>query len=221
MIYEADKIGLGHLNFQKESRRNMSYTLQIGRKAPNFNLPATDGKSYSLEDFKDAETLVIFFTCNHCPYVKGSDELTRKLAETFMDSGIRFVGINSNSANTYKEDSFENMKARMKRFKFPWLYLHDETQDTARAYGALKTPHFFVFDQERKLIYTGREVDNPRDTSKMTVNNLEKAFREHLSGKLISVPVTNPIGCNIKWDGKAPHWMPPEACDLVRVEKTK
>lgn len=219
MMFEADKVGLAHLNPAKKMKRDLSYTLQIGEKAQDFNLPATDGKNYSLKDFKDAKILVIFFTCNHCPYVKGSDELTRGLAEIFMDSGIRFAGINSNSPNTYEEDNFENMKSRMKRYKFPWIYLHDRTQDVARAYGALKTPHFFVFDQDRKLIYTGRAVDNPRDTSNIKVNDLERVFREHLSGKPISIPVTNPIGCNIKWEGKDPHWMPPEACDLVYVKK--
>jgi hypothetical protein len=85
----------------------------------------------------------------------------------------------------------------------------------ARAYGALRTPHFYVFDQARRLIYTGRGVDQPRDTSKMTVNNLQLALDAAVDGKPVSIPVTNPIGCNVKWDGKDAHWMPPEACDLV------
>ena len=85
----------------------------------------------------------------------------------------------------------------------------------ARAYGALRTPHFYVFDRSRKLIYTGRAVDTPRDTSKMTVNDLERALREHLAGQPLSQTKTNPIGCNVKWDGKDAHWMPAEACDLV------
>jgi len=193
----------------------MTFTLQIGEKAPDFELPATDGATYRLSDFDDAKILVIFFTCNHCPYVLGSDEVTRQTAEHFMPQGVRFVGINSNSANTYAEDSFEHMIKRMRVKKFPWLYLHDESQEVALAYGALRTPHFFVFDQGRKLIYTGRGVDNPRDTSKMTVNDLERALQEHLAGKPVSTPVTNPIGCNVKWEGKDAHWMPPEACDLV------
>jgi peroxiredoxin len=193
----------------------MTFTLQIGEKAPDFELPATDGTTYRLSDFDDAKVLVIFFTCNHCPYVLGSDEVTRQTAEHFMPQGVRFVGINSNSANTYAEDSFEHMVERMRTQKFPWLYLHDEPQKVALAYGALRTPHFFVFDRGRKLIYTGRGVDNPRDASKMTVNDLERALQEHLAGKPVSTPATNPIGCNVKWEGKDAHWMPPEACDLV------
>ncbi|MBE0537019.1 MAG: thioredoxin family protein [Phycisphaerae bacterium] len=193
----------------------MAFTLGIGQEAPDFFLPATDGQTYSLEDFSDATVLVVFFTCNHCPYVLGSDEVTRETALKFAPKGVTFVAINANSPNTYPEDSFENMIIRMKEQRFPWLYLYDATQDTAREYGALRTPHFFVFDADRRLIYTGRGVDTPRDTGRMTVNDLENALREHLAGKPITTDVTNPVGCNVKWEGKDAHWMPPDACDLV------
>lgn len=193
----------------------MAYTLETGSRAPYFNLKGTDGTLYSLDDFSEARILVVFFTCNHCPYVLGSDELTRRTAETYAPHGVRFVAINSNSPNTYAEDSFENMVLRMTEKKFPWVYLHDENQEVVKAYGALKTPHFYVFDQARRLVYTGRGVDSPRDVSKMTVNDLERTLAELVSGKKVSVPITNPIGCNIKWEGMERHWMPPEACDLV------
>lgn len=193
----------------------MAFTLLIGEKPPQFKLQATDGKAYSLSDFDSEKILVVFFTCNHCPYVIGSDEITRATALKYRPKGVKFVGINSNSENTYPEDSFENMVSRMEEFRFPWLYLHDSDQSVARLYGALRTPHFFVFDTDRKLVYTGRGLDYPRDPSKMTINNLDKTLDELTSGLKISVPVTNPIGCNIKWDGKDAHWMPPEACDLV------
>ena len=193
----------------------MSFTLSIGAKAPDFSLMATDGKTYKLADFKNAKTLVIFFTCNHCPFVKGSDEVTRKTAEKYLKKGVKFVGINSNTEKDHPDDSFEQMVERMKQNKFPWVYLRDKTQEVALAYGALRTPHFYVFDNNRKLIYTGRGVDNPRETAKMTVNDLDRALEEHLSGKPVSVPTTNPIGCNVKWEGKDEHWMPPDACDIV------
>lgn len=193
----------------------MSFTLEIGQGAPAFNLPATDGQNYSLENFKDIPWLVIFFTCNHCPYVIGSDETTRQTALKYKNKGVRLVGINSNSANTRPEDSFPNMGKRMKQHAFPWLYLHDESQQAALDYGALKTPHFFVFDEQRKLVYTGRGVDSPRDTSKMTENTLDMVLDALTSGHKPPVEITNPIGCNIKWEGKDAHWMPPEACDLV------
>lgn len=193
----------------------MAYTLQPGSKAVDFNLPATDGRYYKLSDFSKYRFLVVFFTCNHCPYVTGSDEVTRSTAEKFTEKSVGFAGINSNSENTYAEDSFSNMVNRMERHGFPWIYMHDMDQSVAKAYGALRTPHFFVFDEERKLVYTGRGVDSPRDTSRMTVNDLERALEELTSGRTVSVPMTNPIGCNIKWEGKDAHWMPPEACDLV------
>ncbi len=193
----------------------MAFTLQIGETAPDFNLPATNGNTYQLSDFSDTKVLVIFFTCNHCPYVIGSDEVTRKTFNRFATQGVTFVGINSNSKNTYVEDDFEHMVTRMQEQQFPWLYLWDESQAIAQAYGALRTPHFYVFDKARMLVYTGRAVDTPRDGSKLTVNDLERTLEEHLSGKPISTPVTNPIGCNVKWDGKDAHWMPADACDLV------
>ena len=192
----------------------MSFTIQLGEKAPDFELPATDGKTYKLSDFSE-ETLVIFFTCNHCPYVVGSDEVTRKTVEKYAGKSVKFVGINSNSVATNATDSFEHMVQRMDEHKFPWTYVRDESQEVALAYGAMRTPHFYVFDAERKLVYTGRGVDNPRETDKMTVNDLENALDEHLSGKPLTTPLTNPLGCNVKWDGKDAHWMPPDACDLV------
>ena len=192
-----------------------AFTLELGDSAPDFQLPGTDGKTYGLADFASAKALVVFFTCNHCPFVTGSDEVTRATAERFAEQGVAFVGINSNSVNTHPNDGFEHMVARMDEQRFPWAYLHDASQDVARAYGGLRTPHFFVFDQDRKLMYTGRGVDSPRDTSKMTVNDLENALEDHLAGRAVRVPKTNPIGCNVKWDGMDAHWMPPEACDLV------
>lgn len=193
----------------------MSFTLQLGDPAPDFTLPATDGRAYRLKDFRNDRVLVVFFTCNHCPYVLGSDEVTRATAQKFASRGVQFVAINSNSAATVPEDGMEGMIARMKAHNFPWRYLRDETQDVARAYGALRTPHFFVFDEKRRLAYTGRGVDNPKDTAQMSVNDLDHALTDLTTGRPLRVPVTNPIGCNVKWEGQDAHWMPPEACDLV------
>ena len=192
----------------------MSFTLQLGQKAPKFNLISTTNENISISSF-DSKFLVIFFTCNHCPYVTGSDEVTRQTANKFRDKDVSFIAINSNSANTYQEDSFENMVLRMEEYNFPWVYLHDADQEIAMKYGALKTPHFYVFNEQRKLIYTGRGVDSPLDANKITINNLELVLDELTSNTLISIPITNPIGCSVKWEGKDSHWMPPEACDLI------
>jgi peroxiredoxin len=193
----------------------MAFTLRIGEKAPDFKVQATDGKTYSLSDFAQAKALVVFFTCNHCPYVLGSDEVTRATVERFKNKGMAFIGINSNSEITHPEDDFAHMVERMKTHHFPWVYARDKSQQVAKAYGALRTPHFYVFDKDRKLVYTGRGVDNPRNTAEMTINDLDRALEEVVAGKPVSKPLTNPIGCNVKWEGKDAHWMPAEACDLV------
>ena len=193
----------------------MSFTIELGTRLPEFTLPATDGRRYSPADFGSSPYLVVFFTCNHCPYVTGSDEVTRKTAESYMPQGVTFVGINSNSKNTYAEDDFDHMVTRMKEHGFPWTYLYDEDQSIARAFGALRTPHFFLFNRQRELVYTGRAVDSPRDAARITVNDLENALEALVGGGTIEQPITNPIGCNVKWDGKDAHWMPPDACDLV------
>ena len=193
----------------------MSFTLELGAKAPDFSVVGTDGQTYDLANFAEASTLVVFFTCNHCPFVVGSDEVTRATAEKFQDKGVAFIGINSNSEKTNPTDDFDQMVLRMKEHNFPWIYARDASQEVALAYGALRTPHFYVFDADRKLVYCGRGVDQPRDTSKMQVNDLEKALAEVTAGQSVSVPLTNPIGCNVKWLDQDAHWMPADACDLV------
>ena len=193
----------------------MSFTLELGTTAPDFSVVGTDGQTYTLANFAEAATLVVFFTCNHCPFVVGSDELTRATAEKFQDKGVAFIGINSNSEKTNPTDDFDQMVLRMKEYDFPWVYARDASQEVALAYGALRTPHFYVFDADRKLVYCGRGVDQPRDTSMVQVNDLENALVEVTTGLSVSVPLTNPIGCNVKWMDQDAHWMPADACDLV------
>ena len=197
----------------------MAFTLSLGAPAPDFWLPATDGKCYKLSDFKDAKALIISFTCNHCPGVIGTNPDLRLTAERYIPKGAAFIGINSNNILPHPDDSFKEMIALMEREKYPWTYLRDEAQTAAFAYGALRTPHFFVFDADRKLVYTGRSVDQPYDATKVTVRDLDNALEEHFAGKPITVPVTNPIGCNVKWEGEDQHWMPADACDLVLPAK--
>jgi peroxiredoxin len=194
----------------------MSFTLALGAKAVDFSLPATDGKTYSLQSFKSADALVVFFTCNHCPFVIGSDEQTRETALKFKSKDVVFVGINSNSVSVHAEDSFDYMVKRMDEQKFPWVYCYDESQQIALKYGALRTPHFYIFNKDRVLVYTGRGIDNPRQGDKATINDLDRALTELVAGLPQSIPTTNPIGCNVKWIGQDAHWMPPDACDLVR-----
>lgn len=193
----------------------MAFTLPLGAKALDFSLPGVDGKSYSLADFKDAKLVVVVFSCNHCPFVLGSDDRLKALYTAYKPRGVAWVAINSNETTHHPDDSFEHMTARAREDKLPWPYLRDESQEVARAYGALRTPHFYVFDADRRLRYTGRMDDNPMDASKATTHELADALGALLAGKAPPVPLTNPIGCNVKWIGKDAHWMPPEACDLV------
>jgi len=193
----------------------MSFTLTLGSKAPDFSLPGTDGKTYSLANFKDAKVLVVLFTCNHCPYVIGSEERMIKFYNDYAPKGVALVGINSNEIEQHPMDSFELMKQRVREKSIKWPYLRDDSQEVAIAYGALRTPHYYVFDATRKLRYTGRMDDNPRNPGMEKTHELRDAMDAILAGKEPAVPLTNPIGCNVKWKGKDHHWMPPEACDLV------
>jgi peroxiredoxin len=193
----------------------MAFTLPIGSAAPDFKLPGTEGRTYSLADFQKAKLLIVVFSCNHCPFVVGSEARMKKLLADYAPRGVRMVAINSNETQNHPTDSFEHMKQRVQQEKLPWPYLRDESQDVARAYGALRTPHFYVFDAGRKLRYTGRLDDNPREAAKATTHELRDALDALLAGKPLAVAVTNPIGCNVKWQGQEEHWMPAEACDLV------
>jgi hypothetical protein len=112
------------------------------------------------------------------------------------------------------------MVSRMREHKFPWTYLHDETQDVARAYGALRTPHFYVFDRERVSFIRGARLIIRDNLKSPPTHDLEQALEEHLAGKIVTVPVTNPIGCNVKWEGRDAHWMPAEACDWCSAKLT-
>ncbi|MFP4053405.1 MAG: thioredoxin family protein [Phycisphaerae bacterium] len=193
----------------------MAFTLEIGQTAPDFSLPGTDGKDHALSDYADAKLLIVVFSCNHCPYVVGSEERMKQLYADYHPRGVEMVAINSNETENHPNDSFEKMIERKKQEDLPWDYLRDESQEVAREYGALRTPHFYVFDADRKLVYTGRMDDNPRQPGKETTHELRDALDALLEGKTPEVQVTNPIGCNVKWKGQDEHWMPPAACDLV------
>jgi peroxiredoxin len=193
----------------------MAFTLQIGQSAPDFNLPGVDGKRYSLANFKDAKALVVVFSCNHCPYVVGNEDRMIAFQRDYAPKGVAMIAINSNETEGHPGDSFDHMVERAKAKNFPFSYVRDDTQDVARGYGALRTPHFYVFDAQRKLRYTGRMDDNPRNPGKETTHELRDAVDAVLAGRKPPVELTNPIGCNVKWQGQERHWMPAEACDLV------
>ncbi len=170
--------------------------LQIGDEAPNFNLPSIEGQNYNLNDFQK-DILVVVFTCNHCPYAQSYQQRLYKLQEEFDE--VNFVGINSNDAEAYPEDSFEEMKKRTEEFNFP--YLRDEDQEVAKKYGAQLTPEVFVFDENRELRYHGRIDDNWKSEQEVENEDLRNALLSLLKGEEIENPETPAVGCSIKWHG--------------------
>ena len=193
----------------------MAFTLQLGAQAPDFQLPGVDGKQYALDSFKQAKILIVVFSCNHCPAAIGSEDRMVQLHKDYEPKGVATVVINSNEDKNHPEDSFEKMKVRASQKSFPFPYVRDESQDVALAYGALRTPHFYVFDAQRRLRYTGRMDNNPYDGARATTHELRDAIEALLAGRKPEVELTNPIGCNVKWKGHDEHWMPEEAGDLV------
>ena len=164
--------------------------------APDFNLPATNDKNYSLAKFADAKILMVVFICNHCPYVKAVLPRLNRLAEDFREKGVAFVGINSNDSTDYPEDSFE----KMKKVEINFPYLHDESQEVATKYHAVCTPDIFVFDENRKLKYHGRIDDNWQEEEKVSREELKEALEKILAGETIPREKQIPsMGCSIKW----------------------
>jgi len=176
-----------------------SQKVEIDSSAPDFNLPATNGQNYSLDSFKNAHALVIVFTCNHCPYAKAAWPLLVKLAQEFKEKGVAFVAINPNDDKQYPEDSLEKMKEHHSARKMNFPYLIDESQDTARAYGAQCTPDIFVYDRERKLRYHGRVDDNWQHPEAVKKEELKEAIEALLRGESPSGDQNPSMGCSIKW----------------------
>ncbi len=175
-------------------------TLPIGSSAPNFaGLTGTDGQVYGLGSFRDSSVLVISFTCNHCPYAKAYEDRFIALAREFLPKGVAFVAVNPNDEISYPDDSLENMKIRAAQKAFPFPYLRDQSQEVARAYGAVCTPHLFVFDKGRQLAYEGRIDDSWKDPAAAKSHDLRNAIEDLLAGRPVRVPNTNPMGCSIKW----------------------
>lgn len=193
----------------------MAFTLEIGKSAPTFELPGTDGKMHRLAEFANSPLWVVCFTCNHCPYVVGNEAREKAFVEKYRGRGLAYVAINANETKDHPTDGFEHMQRRAAALEFTWPYLRDQTQAVAKAYGAIKTPHFFLFDAGRVLRYVGRMDNSPRDPALAKSHELADAVEDLLSGRPVQVATTEPIGCTVKWWGKDGHFMPHDVCDLV------
>jgi peroxiredoxin len=172
--------------------------LSLGSKAPDFDLPGVDGKMHAISSFSDKPVLVVIFSCNHCPYVKDYEDRMVAIQRDYASRGVQLVAVNSNDERAYPEDSLAQMvvRAREKGFNFP--YLRDQDQTAVDHYGAVCTPHVFVFDAERKLRYRGR-IDDSRDPLKVKSHDLRNALDDLTAGREVRVSDTRPFGCSIKW----------------------
>lgn len=173
--------------------------LTLGAKAPDFDLPATDGTTYTLDSFRDSRLLVVVFLANHCPYVSAWEDRIIDIARHFAQQGVAFVGISSNDVSKFPQDSPEEMRKRAQEKDYPFPYLYDEDQTATRAYGAVRTPEVFLFDGERRLQYHGA-VDSDYEESATMQNYLRDALNTLLhSGQALLTAETPVVGCTIKW----------------------
>jgi peroxiredoxin len=175
-------------------------TSDLGWKAPAFALPATDGKTYTLDDVRGREGTLVMFICNHCPYVRAVIDRIVRDARDLKALGVGSVAISSNDAKSYPEDSFERMQSAAKAHAFPFPYLYDESQDVARAYGAVCTPDFFGFNADLELQYRGRlDASRKEPAPPGARRELYEAMQ------LIAATGRGPkeqlpsVGCSIKW----------------------
>jgi peroxiredoxin len=172
-----------------------SEILKIGQAMPSFSLIATNDETVTDTYFSSARASLVIFSCNHCPYVKGSEDDLLEVFCKYVTKGLMAVMINSNDATKYPDDSF----AMMKNKDLPFPYLYDETQEVAKRFDAACTPECFLFDSEKRLVFHGTISDNLRDLSKKSVNYLDTAVNQLIQGSIVNPSFVHPIGCSIKW----------------------
>ncbi len=186
-------------------------TLEIGAKAPDFNLPGVDGKEHRLAEYDRAKVLVIVFTCNHCPTAQAYEERIKKLAADYQGKGVALVAISPNDPKALRldelgytdmSDTLEEMKIRAKdmQYNFPYLYDGDE-QKVSRSYGPARTPHVFIFDKQRMLRYVGR-IDDSEKPALVKSQDARNAIEALLKAGKVPVQQTGTVGCSIKWSDK-------------------
>lgn len=176
-----------------------SFGVPLGTPAYDFSLQDVSGRTFNLSDFSQARVLVLVFMCNHCPYVKACVDRLVALQRDFLNRDVQFVGINSNDATDYPEDSFEAMQEFAKEHQMNFPYLHDDRQRVARMYRAMCTPDIFVYSTDRKLQYHGRIDDNWKDPTRVKREDLRGAIESMLSGERLTTVQYPSMGCSIKW----------------------
>jgi peroxiredoxin len=175
---------------------------KVGDTAQDFKLKNVDGKEISLSNYKEAKGFIVIFTCNHCPYAKAYEQRIINLDKMYAPQGYPVIAINPNDPVAYPDDSFENMVKRAKDKKYSFPYLVDETQNVAKQYGALKTPHVYILKKENDglmVMYIGAIDDNSEDAKQVKAKYAENALNELIAGKPVTVAETKAIGCGVKW----------------------
>lgn len=172
----------------------------IGSYAPDFELPGIDDKVYHLfQSLQSHQGIGVIFMGNECPYVRLYLDRLKQIQADFQDRGFTLIGINANDPNQYPEDSFEKMKALAEQMKLNFPYLWDSTQDVAHSFGAEKTPEVFLLDQKGILRYTGAVDDNVQEAEAVREHYLRDAISAVLNGETVATPVTEAVGCSLKW----------------------
>lgn len=170
-----------------------------GFRLPEFQLKGVDGKTYCSQDFAKYRATVFMFICNHCPYVQAIEDRLVEMARRLSGPDVAFVAICSNDPDDYPEDSFPAMTARAQQKGYPFVYLHDLSQDVAKSFGAVCTPDFFIFDEKQSLFYRGRLDDSWKDPAQVRRRELEEALRACLAGDQPPLRPVPSMGCSIKW----------------------
>jgi peroxiredoxin len=182
--------------------------VEVGDAAPAFELMNIDGNMVSLEDYANEKGVIVTFTCNHCPFSVMYEDRLIALDKQYKENGYPVIAINPNDATEYPDDSFDNMKKRWRDKGFTFPYLHDETQDIAKAYGAERTPHVYFLKNTKKkgfvVSYIGAIDDNARDAEGVKTKYVEKAIRAVEKGRTPDPATTKAIGCTIKWKKDVP-----------------
>jgi len=182
-------------------RATTSDRFPLGSLLPSFTLKNIDGQMVGSDFVSAGKAALVIFTCNHCPYVKGSEAMLIDIAKRFIPLGLRVVAINANDPATHPDDSFENMQRKAEAQKLPYPYLWDETQSVARAFDAACTPECYLFDGNRTLVFHGALTDNPKDSSKPRADFLSPAIEAVIAGATPPIQFAHPLGCSIKWKG--------------------
>ena len=174
----------------------------VGDKARDFKLKNVDGKMVSLSNYKSAKGFIVVFTCNHCPFAKAYEQRILSLDKKYASLGYPVIAINPNDKDVVPDDSPENMAARAKEKNYTFPYLYDATQEIAKAYGAMKTPHVYILTKKAsdlKVEYIGAIDDNSDDPAMVKTKYVENALTEIIAGKPVTTTTTKAIGCSIKW----------------------